>query len=100
MAKYERFIDRLFDDENDDNITIRDNEGKEIEFKQVGLVDYEGNYYAILDPISDVEGVNEDELMVFLVDEENDELTFVDNEEIIDGIIDFLESLEDEEFDD
>lgn len=100
MAKYERFIDRLFDDENDDNITIRDNEGKEIEFKQVGLVDYEGNYYAILDPISDVEGVNEDELMVFLVDEEKDELTFVDNEEIIDGIIDFLESLEDEEFDD
>ena len=100
MAKYERFIDRLFDDENDDNITILDNDGKEIEFKQVGLVDYEGNYYAILDPVSPVEGVSEDELMVFLVDEEKDELTFVDNEEIIDGIIDFLESLEDEEFDD
>ncbi len=97
MAKYERFIDRLFDDENDENITILDNDGKEIEFKQVGLVDYEGNYYAILDPITPVEGVSEDEFMVFLIDEEKDELTFVDNEEIIDGIIDFLESLEDEE---
>jgi hypothetical protein len=100
MAKYERFIDRLFDDENNENITILDNDNKEVEFKQVGLVDYEGNYYALLEPVTPVEGVNEGELMVFLVDEEHDELTFIDNEEIIDGIVDFLDSLEDEEFDD
>lgn len=100
MAKYERFIDRLFDDENDESIKIHDNDNKETEFKQVAVVDYEGNYYAILDPVTPVEGVNEGEFMVFLIDEENDELTFVEDDEIIDGIIDLLVNMEDEDFED
>ena len=38
--------------------------------------------------------------MVFLIDEENDELTFVEDDEIIDGIIDLLVNMEDEDFED
>ena len=33
MKKYERYIDRFFDEENFENIKLEDNDGKEIEFE-------------------------------------------------------------------
>ena len=40
MKKYDRYIDRFFDEENFDNVKLEDNDGKEIEFEQVAVVDY------------------------------------------------------------
>ena len=97
MAKYERFIDQLFDEENEQNIKIEDNDGKEIEFAQVAVVDFDANYYAILAPITHVEGVNEGEVMVFLIDEENDCLVFIDDDDVIDGVLEILESADEDE---
>lgn len=79
---YERYVDRFFDEENFDDVKMEDNNGKEIEFEQVAVVDYEENYYAILHPITPVEGVAEDEALVFLIDEGKDELVYVEDEEI------------------
>ena len=62
MAKYERFIDRFFDENNFDNVKLQDEDGNEFEFEQVALVDYEGEYYVILDPVTKIEGIGEDEV--------------------------------------
>ena len=86
MSNYERFIDRLFDENNEEKITLDDKNGKKIEFEQVAVVDYNENYYSILCPITEVEGVGKDEFMVFLIDEEADELVYVEDEETIDGV--------------
>ncbi|MBO5262349.1 MAG: DUF1292 domain-containing protein [Clostridia bacterium] len=101
MAEYEKYIDRLFDESYTENIFIKDNEGKEIEFEQVAIVDFQENYYAVLEPVTPVEGVGEDEVMVFLIDEEKDCLVYVEDEKIIDGVneefIAMLEELDDED---
>ena len=78
--KYERYIDRFFDEENFENIKLDDNDGKTIEFEQVAVVDYEEKYYAILHPVTEMDGVNEDEALVFLIDEDKDELVYCDDE--------------------
>ena len=72
----ERYIDRYFDENNEDKIYLTDNDVKEIEFEQVATVDYDANYYAILYPLTKIEGVGEDEVLVFLIDEENDILVY------------------------
>lgn len=90
MSNYERFIDKLFDENNEETVKLKDVDGREIEFEQIALVDYEEKYYAILCPITPVEGVGEDEFMVFLVDEEKDELTYVEDEEITCAIEELL----------
>ena len=90
MSNYERFIDKLFDENNEETVKLKDVDGREIEFEQIALVDYEEKYYAILCPITPVEGVGEDEFMVFLVDEEKDELTYVEDEEITSAIEELL----------
>ena len=98
MAKYERYIDRFFDEENFENVKLEDNNGKEIEFEQVAVVDYEEKYYAILLPVSKVEGVEEDEVLIFLIDEEKDELVYCDNEGTAQAVFNvYYENLEDEE---
>lgn len=100
MKNNEKFVDRLFDEENDDKIYIKDNDGREIEFEQVAVVDYKENYYAVLYPTSAIEGVSEDEAVVFLIDEENDQLVYVEDDSIIDGVYDeyckMLEELDEE----
>ena len=98
MKKYERYIDRFFDEENFDNVTLEDNNGKEIEFEQVAVVDYEEKYYAILLPVSKLDGVGEGEVLIFLIDEEKDELVYCDDESTAQSVFTvYLESLEDDE---
>ena len=96
--KYERYIDRFFDEENFDNVKLEDNSGKEIEFEQIAIVDYEEKYYAILHPVTEMEGVGEDEALVFLIDEENDGLTYCDDESTAQAVFDvYYQDMEDEE---
>ncbi len=98
MSDYEKYVDRLFDENNDDKIYVKDEDGKEIEFEQVAVVDYKENYYAILCPVTKVEGVGEDEFMVFLIDEENDRLVYEEDEKTIDGVeSEFFKMLEEQE---
>ena len=86
MSNYEKYVDRLFDENNDEKIFVKDNDGREIEFEQIAVVDFEESYYAVLQPVTPVEGVSEDEFLVFLIDEEKDCLTFVEDDRVIDGV--------------
>ncbi|MBQ7225155.1 MAG: DUF1292 domain-containing protein [Clostridia bacterium] len=96
MSNYERYVDRLFDENNDERITVADNDGKEIEFEQVAVVDFDGGYYAVLKPTVALEGVGEDEVLTFYIDEENDCLVYEEDESVIDGVYaEFIKMLED-----
>lgn len=93
--KNEKFTDKLFDDNNEERVHITDEDGRDIEFEQVAVVDYEGAYYAILKPVTELEGVSDDEVLIFFIDEENDKLVYVEDEDVGDGVMDvFYEMLE------
>ncbi len=76
-------IDILFDDENEDNIILLDNDGNKIEFEQVAIIPLGEKCYAILHPAQKIEGVEEDEVLVFFIDEENEALTIAPEKEAI-----------------
>ena len=99
MANNEKFVDKLFGDELE-RVTISDKDGKEIEFVPIAIVDFEESYYAVLQPVTPVEGVGEDEVMFFYIDEENDCLTYVEDESLMVSLFDefmaMLEELDEE----
>ena len=97
MSKYERYIDRFFDENNFANITLEDNNGKSIEFEQIAIVDYEESYYAILKPVSKIDNVEEDEVLVFRIDEEKDELAYVDDEALAEKVFDICMNYDEDE---
>ena len=84
----ETIIDVLLDADNRDPIRLGDEYGHDILFEQVAVIPYNGKLYCVLKPITPMEGVADDEAIVFYVEEppkgppylkvETDELTALD----------------------
>lgn len=60
MASYDQYDD-------DDIITLTGADGEEIDFVEIAGIAYEGNFYAILQPVELIEGMDDDEALVFKV---------------------------------
>ncbi len=59
-------IDHMVNDE-DDIVTLLADNGEEIDFIEVAGIAYRGNFYAVLQPVELLEGMEEDEALVFKV---------------------------------
>ena len=75
-------LQKLLDEENSDNITLFDEEGSELEFEQVAIIPLGDALYAILKPVVLMEGMADDEALVFLIDEEEEMVSLIVDEEI------------------
>ena len=60
-------IDMLLDETNTDNIKLYNEENQEVEFEQIALIPLEEKTYAILKPVDTMEGIADDEALVFKV---------------------------------
>ncbi len=75
--------------ENDDIVTLLSATGEKIDFIEIAGIAHKGNFYAILQPVELVEGMSDDEALVFKVSrtengEDKFEIEFDD--EIIDAV--------------
>jgi len=67
-------LDVLLDENNKAPIYMYDDKGNQLEFEQVAVIPYgEDDLYCILKPITKIEGVKDDEAIVFLVTEDERE---------------------------
>lgn len=66
-------LDILFDSDNTAPLIFKDEDGKELSFEQVAVIPYtspeddESAVYAILKPLDYIEGIQDDEAIVFKV---------------------------------
>lgn len=65
-------LDILLDEDNDDPITVYDENDNAVRFDQVAIIPFKEKLYAILKPIDEMEGVEDDEVIVFLIEETED----------------------------
>ena len=65
-------LDILLDEDNDEPITLIDENEKEVRFDQVAIIPLKEKLYAVLKPIDEMEGVADDEAIVFLIEETED----------------------------
>ena len=65
-------LDVLLDEDNDDPITVYDENDKPVRFDQVAIIPFKEKLNAILKPIDEMEGVEDDEVIVFLIEETED----------------------------
>ena len=91
-------IEKILDENNEEPITLYDEENREVEFDQVAVIPLYEKIYVILKPITEIEGVADDEALVFVIEEIEDEdtLVLVDDEQIIDLVFDEYYKLLDE----
>ena len=77
------------EERNDDIITLLSATGEEIDFVEIAGIAHQGNFYAILQPVELIEGMDDDEALVFKVSRgENGEDKFEIelDDEIIDAV--------------
>lgn len=65
-------LDILLDADNREPITLMDEGGRLIKFEQVAVIPYAQKIYCVLKPLDRLEGVKDDEAIVFRVDETED----------------------------
>ena len=93
MKNYDRYIDQLFDEDNFEQIEIKGEDGNTYKLNQLAVVETEHGAYAVLVD----ENVEEGEAYVFFIDEEQDCLTYVDNELVANEVLAELDAEYDDE---
>lgn len=73
-------VDILLDEDNEEPITLYDENDKAIKFDQVAIIPHDEKLYAILKPIDEMEGVNDDEAIVFVVRQDNEGNSYLEIE--------------------
>ena len=76
-------------EERDDIITLLSANGEEIQFLEIAGIAYHGNFYAILQPVELIEGMADDEALVFKVSKTEsgeDKFEIELDDEIIDAV--------------
>ncbi|MCI5714236.1 MAG: DUF1292 domain-containing protein [Firmicutes bacterium] len=89
MEKEERSqIEMLLDENNNENLKLYDENNKETEFEQIAVIPLNEKIYAILKPVTKIVGVNDDEALVFSIEEIDDEdcIVLVDDEKVVDEV--------------
>ena len=88
-------LDILLDKDNKQPITLMDEKGKQISFEQIAMIVHEvkkeKKLFAILKPVDKIEGLGENEAIVFLVDQDKDGNTILKIEEDEDVAIDVFD---------
>ncbi|MBE5757398.1 MAG: DUF1292 domain-containing protein [Clostridiales bacterium] len=95
-------IDMLLDENNTDNIKLFNEDNQEVEFEQIALVPINEKTYAILKPANEMEGIGDNEALVFVIEEIDDEecLVIVEDDEIVDKVFeDYYKMLKEEGID-
>jgi uncharacterized protein YrzB (UPF0473 family) len=84
-------------EETVETVELVDENGKAAQFEHLMTLEYEGADYIVLYPLDDVEGVNEDEVMIMRVDSSGEEdmyLPVEDDETLNEIFAVFLENYE------
>ena len=90
-------IEKIFSEDNNDNVVLYNGEDKPVEFEQVAIVPLDDKDYCILKPVVPFEGMEENDAIVFVLNENDDEpsLEVETDEAIVDKVFDvYYEMLE------
>ena len=96
-------LNRLLTDDDVDPIELMGEDGKELKFEQCATIPYEGVLYAVLHPITKIEGIGEDECVIFRYEQRDGEEIFrvEEDEDLAQAVYDvYLELLEEANGDD
>lgn len=83
----------------DDRVTLTTDEGEDIEFDIVTELALGDEFYALMQPVKPLDGVAEDEALVFRIVEtdDGDEYELVVDDDILDSVFDCYNAMCDED---
>lgn len=77
--------------DDEEIVTLYDDQGNPVDFYEIAVIEYEDNLYALLQPAEELEGVGDDEAIICRIEEQDDETDVfmpVDSEELMQKVFD------------
>ncbi len=93
-------IEKILDENCNDNVVLYDEEDNAVEFEQVAVIPMNDSVYVLLVPVEPMEGVGEDEAIVFVIEEDEDNeplLSIVMEDDVVDAVFAEYEKLVEED---
>ena len=88
-------------EDEDDIVELTTDDGKKLKFYFVGTIEYKGKNYSAFEPAEEIEGMSEDDLVIFELaegDEEGADLLPIEDEKLLDEVFEeFCKALDEEE---
>ena len=88
-------------DHDDEIVELTTDDGKKLKFYFVGTIEYKGKNYSAFEPAEQIDGIEEDDLVIFELagdDEETADLLPVEDEALLDEVFEeFCRVLEEDE---
>ena len=85
----------------DEIVELTTEDGKKLKFYFVGTIEYKGKYYSAFEPAEQIDGMEEDDLVIFELsgdDEETADLLPVEDDKLLDEVFEeFCRLLEEDE---
>lgn len=85
----------------DEIVELTTEDGKKLKFYFVGTIEYKGKYYSAFEPAEEIDGMEDDDLVIFELsgdDEETADLLPVEDENLLDEVFEeFCRVLEEDE---
>ena len=85
----------------DDIVELTADDGRKLKFYFVGTIEYKGKNYSAFEPAEEIEGISEDDLIIFELsgdDEETADLLPIEDEKLLDEVFEeFCKALDEEE---
>lgn len=95
-AKKETVVDqvkKILDEEDSDNVILYDVNEQAVEFEQIALIPLEDKLYTILVPVTEVDGIEKGEGVLFEIDERKLQIEAVSDPVIMDKAIEIYNQL-------
>ena len=87
----------------DDIVELTTDDGKKLKFYFVGTIEHKGKNYSAFEPAEEIEGISEDDLIIFELsgdDEETAELLPIEDDALLDEVFEeFCKALDEEDDD-
>ena len=85
-----------------DIITLLDMDNNDVDFYHVATIDYEEKWYVFLQPVKPIDGIKEDEVIIYelgLDDEGDDKFIPIENDELLEKVFqEYLAQAEEDEY--
>ena len=87
--------------DDDEILTLYDEDNKPVQFRQVACVEYKDEFYALVQPVEPMEGLGEDEAIIFKLEEQDDDTDLflpVEDEDLLEAVFnEYLRSVSDDD---
>ena len=89
--------------EDDEIVTLYDDNNEPVDFYEVACVEYKDDYYALLEPVEEMEGLEDGDVLIFKLEEQEDGTDLfmpVEDETLLNEVFDeYLKAVADHEYD-